>query len=740
MAQRPIASLLVDLVARTSKFIGGLRGAGRQTARFGKDLQDTSNQVRGYARTLVAVATTGALAIWINQSLAAADATAKTSDKLGVATERLIGLRHAAEQTAGVTGGTLDTALQRMVRRVSEAARGSGEAKAAIAELRLDAQALAQLSPDQQFAKIADAMQSVSTQGDRVRLAMRLFDTEGVALVNTLKIGSEGLEAFQDDAERLGIALSRIDGAKVEAANDAIDRTTKVISGVGQRIAIELAPFLEAAAIKLNTMATESDGFKEAIAQAVDLGVAGVGFLANSWRGLTVLFKTAQLGVVVLGKSLIDTANDGTKGVQRIQARISNFGALFTALGKVFQSALDSPVAALKLSVSEFVSFVIQSINQLLSRARRLAHSIGLDAIVTRISEAQRHLSGIDRQIRQTLDPGASANELRAALDNLNQTLAQTDKQAQGLEQLNLLSAGAKLTINDLSKEIDKLLTKPLPSEGVKKFADGIQRQTEAVAQQVAAQAPAQTGQGSAAATTPDREDPKTLQDRLRERLNVLRDFGVAEREQILVDFQLKQEQLRSALQQDLITKEEFALAEEELARRKETALNGITQAGNRFRLSDAQSAAGAALELANSFGDKAIALQKGISLVQSGIAIATGIARAQELGFPANIAEALRVTTLGLKVVSTIKGANRGAPRVGTPSVRSGSLGGGMSAGADDPTTNIAAERDENSQPGKLVVPDGALLDARGLAAVINEAGRQGFVFDGIQLGGASA
>ncbi len=158
------------------------------------------------------------------------DKLGKTSDKLGVATERLIGLQFAAEQT-GVNTDTLNMALQRMVRRVAEAAQGTGEAKGALIELGISAKQLNELAPDKQFELIADAMQRVDKQSDKVRLAMKLFDSEGVALVNTLALGSQGLSQMHDEAARLGIAFDRDLVGAFERYNDAVFKLSKSMKG-----------------------------------------------------------------------------------------------------------------------------------------------------------------------------------------------------------------------------------------------------------------------------------------------------------------------------------------------------------------------------------------------------------------------------------------------------------------------------------------------------------------------------
>jgi hypothetical protein len=101
---------------------------------------------------------------------------------------------------------------------------------------------LARKSPDEALKAVADAMNKVENQSDKVRLAFKLFDSEGVNLVNTLKLGSEGLSEVEREAEELGLTLNRTDAAMVEAANDAKDRLGKAFIGLASTIAVELAP------------------------------------------------------------------------------------------------------------------------------------------------------------------------------------------------------------------------------------------------------------------------------------------------------------------------------------------------------------------------------------------------------------------------------------------------------------------------------------------------------------------
>ena len=165
----------------------------------------------------------------------------KTMQKLGVSSEGLGGLQLAASLT-GVSVETMNMALQRMTRRVAEAAKGTGEAKNALKELGIDARELVQLPLEVQFQQISLAMEKVGTRADKVRLAMKLFDSEGVALVNTLDLGEKGLKRLAAESVVLGTSVSGDNLKKVTAMNDELKYLSAAFTGAKSRFTIWIAP------------------------------------------------------------------------------------------------------------------------------------------------------------------------------------------------------------------------------------------------------------------------------------------------------------------------------------------------------------------------------------------------------------------------------------------------------------------------------------------------------------------
>ena len=181
--------ITIKALDKTKKAFGGIT----------KSLKVVAGAALNLKTAFVGVAGAAGIGLLIKRSLDATDALAKTATRIGTTTEALSRLHFAAD-ISGVSTETLNMAMQRFTRRTAEAARGTGEAKDAIRELGLNANNLLQLDLDEQMIKLADAFGDVESDADKVRLAMKLFDSEGVALVQTLSAGSAGLRAmFRED-------------------------------------------------------------------------------------------------------------------------------------------------------------------------------------------------------------------------------------------------------------------------------------------------------------------------------------------------------------------------------------------------------------------------------------------------------------------------------------------------------------------------------------------------------------
>lgn len=169
------------------------------------------------------------------------DQVAKDSRKLGIGVEALQEYQYVAERS-GVAGNVFTDSLQKQAKKVSEAANGMGEAQQAIAELGLDAEYLANLSPEKQFDLIADGLNQVGNQNDKIRIAQKLWEDAGVDLLNATDLGSEGMKRLREEGRKTGYVLSAEAAADAEEFSDAMKDTGSTLAGVRNQIGAALLP------------------------------------------------------------------------------------------------------------------------------------------------------------------------------------------------------------------------------------------------------------------------------------------------------------------------------------------------------------------------------------------------------------------------------------------------------------------------------------------------------------------
>jgi hypothetical protein len=123
-------------------------------------------------------------------------------------------------------------------------------------------------------------------------------------MLNVTRLGSEGLAANAEEATKLGLALDRVDAAKVEAANDAMARASAAATGIGQTFTVAIAPYIEAGAERLVEWATAGEGASSRVNVALAATGGWVGKLADWFELPKVVFYNAQISITT-GLALI---------------------------------------------------------------------------------------------------------------------------------------------------------------------------------------------------------------------------------------------------------------------------------------------------------------------------------------------------------------------------------------------------------------------------------------------------
>ena len=556
-----IGSIAVSLRADTKKFVSGLGKARATLKRFSRSIPGV-NALTGKLGLALGAITGGSLAYFIKQQADAIDTTAKFADRIGMTTEGLVGLEHAA-RISGVGVSALHMGLQRMTRRVAEAAQGTGEAKAALKELGLDAENLSAMRPEEIFQRIADRMGEVRDQGDRVRLAMKLFDSEGVALVNTLAMGSDGLLAMRKEAEDLGLTFSRVDAAKVEAANDAFTRLGEMLQGVARTAAVELAPYMEAAVEQLVEWGTAGEGMGAKVVDAIEWVVGAVATAAdvfNVVKGVIQLAFGLGTGVVAVFVKALGWAIDAGETL----VSVLTLGFVDSDLGERIKDAADdmwdfgkataeAGYAAIEAGIAgEYSEQAAAAFAKIREEAEKAAEATVEMAEASRGTTSAADLAEqadqIERQAEARREAAKEAEREAKALDQLRKTtkerldkeeriLAMSKEEREWAEDLLEIESLRVQGLDDLADQAERILL-------AKKEELRIEEEKEKLVERV--RASQRAADRAADEARRKRETAASNQASLRQELELLRASNDYERERIRIKNELI-EQTRAA-------------------------------------------------------------------------------------------------------------------------------------------------------------------------------------------------
>ena len=115
-------SITWDLIANSSKFVSELEKANKAGKNWGDKM---GKAAKGVATTFAAAGAAAAVSLTALYTVTASniDEQAKFADKIGISTDALGGLHHAADLT-GVSTQNMNLGLQRMTRRVAGSGAG----------------------------------------------------------------------------------------------------------------------------------------------------------------------------------------------------------------------------------------------------------------------------------------------------------------------------------------------------------------------------------------------------------------------------------------------------------------------------------------------------------------------------------------------------------------------------------------------------------------------------------------
>ena len=376
--------------------------------------------------TLAATAAAGAFAFMAKSSLNQLDALGKTSRKLGVTTEFLSRFQVIANR-AGISQETFNMGLQRFLRRLGEAQMGTGELLKPLQKM-----GIAIKDSNGQFRSGTDVFEEfmlklagTTNSTEKLALAMKGFDSEGVALINIAEMGADKIALIGQRAEEAGLI---IDGSLTKAAEEANDSLADLFDfGKGFRL-----QFFGALS---ETIEELSEMLRERIKISIE-GAGGMKAFANDLAAAflegTSKFITAVAGFVDDFTNAFGTFTNVLKQIIVAISKIPGVGfdaAIGTAPDRSGQKkAMQDELKILEEQFEEMSKVAFASGNNI-DRGMQGA----MDSMMLRMQELRSEIDKIENDT--TIYFELFETESTVASDAVGKVTSELDKQAKTLRE-----------------------------------------------------------------------------------------------------------------------------------------------------------------------------------------------------------------------------------------------------------------------------------------------------------------
>lgn len=197
----------------------------------------------------------------LRAAIAEVDRVGDIATEIGANPTELLALEAAARQT-GVSIEQLQVGLEKMTVRAAEAMNGSKEAAEIFQRLGVSAAEINQLTPEAGFRRLADAFAAIPNAGERAALAVKMFGKGNIELLDTLSLGSKGLEEIRKQSILFGNVATEQAGVAANAWESSVGKIETAWNGLLLTIGDKTAPIINATAVGL-------DGLSRAIAANV---------------------------------------------------------------------------------------------------------------------------------------------------------------------------------------------------------------------------------------------------------------------------------------------------------------------------------------------------------------------------------------------------------------------------------------------------------------------------------------
>jgi hypothetical protein len=681
------------MVLKTGNFLGPMDQAQRRTKRtttqMAAEFEKVANRV-GALGVAAATAAAGGIAALTREGMNAIDSQAKLARSLEGTIDGLRAVNIAASDS-GIDG--MEASLNRMNRRLGAVEMSGGPALKTVQRLNLDLAALRDMDVDERVAHIADRIHDMGLSNQEAARHLQQLGFEQRAATQLFMDGGAAIRAARQEVDEYGLSVSMVDAAAIEAANDALSRSGRLVESTRNGLAVELAPIVLEVANHFNDAARSVGGMQSAVQSGVDTSLLYLGrFLDAVWdidRMIQVAGVTTREFSLTVVRSMAEAATAIVEGpINRLNGLIE----LMNSLPGVDIGFVDQPdiAFAMREQVGELEAAIRRAQAELVELESGTRPSERLQAFIAQAREAAAALGGDGGENLFGDDdrPGEGGGIAASAAASVDAIQQQVDALSRQAEMLGMAEDAAMLyaleqdgaTVAQLSAARAALETiaayeaSEKAAEDYQNLLDDLRTTEERLTDQlherlavldavnVASDEYAETAARIAEAAFVDAPEYGGLD------ATIGGPFGeldkIDEAEEKLQEWYATQLEMLEGFREDRADlTEQWDAQERALKQEHEDELARIEQARMIAQMAGAESLFGSLSDISKQFaGEQSgifkamFAAEKAFAIASAIISIQQGIASAAALPFPANIPAMASVAAATAGIVSTIQ------------------------------------------------------------------------------------
>lgn len=277
--------------------------------------------------------------------------------KTGLSTDTLQEFKYM-EDLIDTDLNTITGALSKLTKNMASAAKGTGSAADAFAQLKVNVKDSNGNLRDNEdvFNDVIDALGKMENETERDALAMAIFGKSAQELNPLIEAGSETISQYAKEAHDLGYVLDEDALKSLNNVNDAMDRVKNVTDGVKRQLATALAPVLEDIAKKFQNWVSSID--MEAVGQRLTEIVEKVQTFVQFFldNGAYIVSIIAAIGAGFLAWQVVGLITGLVSALQAAQAAEEGLSIAQAALNLVMNA---NPIGIIVTAIAALVAAIV---------------------------------------------------------------------------------------------------------------------------------------------------------------------------------------------------------------------------------------------------------------------------------------------------------------------------------------------------------------------------------------------